>query len=285
MDTRHRHRVAAAALLLTAAASGCGGGGTSGVARRADPGIVHVHGLGVDPADGTLYAATHTGVFRIAGSGPAARVGTGDQDTMGFTVVGPATFLASGHPGQGEHLPAQLGLLESSDAGRTWTGLSLGGQADFHALHAAHGLVYGYDSQSGAFLVSRDRRQWEARSALAMSDFAVSPTSADVVLATTEHGLARSADGGRTWKHVPGAPVLVVLAWQVPQALYGVQPDGTVQRSADGGTTWTVLGRVGGQPEAMTVDARTGAVYVAAAQRGILASTDGGRTFVVRYAG
>jgi DNA-binding beta-propeller fold protein YncE len=270
---------------LLAASGGCAAGGKAPSTGGSDPGMMHVHGLGVDPADGALYAATHTGLFRIPSGGAATRVGGGHQDTMGFTVVGSRTFLASGHPGQGDRMPAQLGLVESTDAGRTWTGLSLGGQADFHALHAAHGEVYGYDSQSGAFLVSSDRRQWEARSVLAMYDFAVSPQSADVLLATTDHGLARSTDGGRTWRNVAAAPRLVVLCWEQPQALYGVQPDGTVQRSADGGATWTVLGRVGGQPEAIAVDAGTGTVYVAAAQRGILASTDGGRTFAVRSAG
>lgn len=245
---------------------------------------MHVHGLGVDPADGVLYAATHTGLFRIPSAGAAARVGGGHQDTMGFTVVGRGTFLASGHPGQGDRMPAQLGLVESTDAGRTWTGLSLGGQADFHALHAAHGLVYGYDSQSGSLLVSADRQQWQARSSLALGDFAVSPASADVLLATTEQGLARSTDGGRTWQHVPGAPFLVVLSWDAT-SVYGVQPDGTVQRSADGGRTWAVRGRVDGQPEAVTVDPANGTLYVAAAGRGVLASTDGGRTFAVRYAG
>jgi hypothetical protein len=31
----------------------------------ADPGPVHVHGLGVNPADGALFIATHTGLYRV----------------------------------------------------------------------------------------------------------------------------------------------------------------------------------------------------------------------------
>lgn len=256
------------------------------VGEFAEPGVIHVHGLGVDPGDGTLYAATHSGLFRIPLQGTAERVANRYQDTMGFTVIGPATFLGSGHPDLRENIPVRLGLIESIDAGRTWTPLGLQGKADFHALHAAHGRVYGYDSTSEMFMLSVDRKQWEARSRLPMADFAVSPSSADTLLAATPRGLVRSVDGGRNWRPVAGAPALAVLAWQQEQSLYGVSAAGTVQRSADGGASWTVQGRVGGEPEALAVDVRNGmqTLYVAVAGRGILASTDGGKSFTTRYA-
>jgi hypothetical protein len=253
-----------------------------------DPGIAHVHGLGVDPADGDLYAATHYGLFRLPEDGSeATRVANRYQDTMGFTVVGPNTFLGSGHPDFREDDEPRLGLIESTDAGQSWQPLSLRGEADFHALHAAHGNVYGYEAGSGAFMVSADRKTWETRSRLPMRDFAVSPTDADTVLATTQRGLARSTDGGRTWEGVP-APALAVLASEDADTLFGIGPDGTVHHSADGGASWTQRGSVGGPPEAVTFDADPGAgegtLYVAVSEQGILQSTDGGRTFTTRYA-
>ena len=251
-----------------------------------EPGVIHVHGLGVDPGDGTLYAATHSGLFRIPLQGEAERIANRYQDTMGFTVIGPRTLLGSGHPDLRENIPVRLGLIESTDAGQTWTALSLQGRADFHALQAVHGHVYGYDSTSETFMVSPDRRQWDTRSALVMRDFVVSPTEADTVLASTLRGVLRSTDGGRRWQPISGAPVLAVLAWPRAQSLYGVTADGIVQHSSDGGASWTVRGRVNGEPEALSVDDRAGAqtLYVAVAERGILASTDGGRSFTTRYA-
>ena len=120
---------------------------------------------------------------------------------------------------------------------------------------------------------------------LPMADFAVDPKSADTILATTQEGVVRSTDGGRAWTPVAGAPTLVVLTWAAQGRLYGVTPDGTVQRSEDGGVTWAERGSVGGQPEAITVDVRDGreTLCVAAVDRGVVASADQGRTFTTRY--
>ena len=87
-----------------------------------DPGPTHVHGLGIDPADGALFIATHTGLFRVGNdSRMPVRVEDRYQDTMGFSIVGPNRFIGSGHPDAREkHLPPLLGLIESNDAGKTW---------------------------------------------------------------------------------------------------------------------------------------------------------------------
>ena len=291
MTRRWLPALALSLVTLTGCASdsttGGPGGGHSDLAG-ADPGVAHVHGLGVDPADGVLYAATHFGLFRLPAQGEPVRVAGRMQDTMGFTVVGPRTFLGSGHPDpqKDPHLPPRLGLVRSTDAGGTWTTVSLTGEVDFHALHAVPGAVYGWDAGSGRLMVSSDAgRTWDTRSTLGLRDFAVSPTRVDTLLATTERGLARSTDGGRTWTSVPGAPVLAVLSWPDAESLYGVEPDGTVQHSADAGMTWAERGSTGGQPEALTVDDRAGTetLYVAVSDRGVLASRDGGATFTTRY--
>ena len=110
------------ALLVVVVAAGCGERSGSPSAPTAhDPGVVHVHGLGVNPRDGALYAATHTGLFAIR-DGHAARVGDRWRDTMGFTVVGPDHFLGSGHPDLRDRelvkfgRPPLLGLVEGSVA-------------------------------------------------------------------------------------------------------------------------------------------------------------------------
>jgi hypothetical protein len=266
------------------ALAGCGQGGEQAASPpepAADqPGpvrLAHVHGLGINPADGDLYAASHYGVFRLPAGGAPEQIAGRSQDTMGFTIVGPDHFLGSGHPDPSESgQPPHLGLIESTDAGQAWRSLSLAGAADFHALEAKHDQVYGYDSQTRQIMVSADKTTWDPRARLALADFAVSPDSPDLLLATTQQGPARSTDGGRSFSPIAGAPLLVLLDWPSTDRLVGVAPDGTVHTSADGGAGWTVTGQVPGQPEAITTH---GAEVYVATDSGIYRSTDNGATF------
>ena len=244
-----------------------------------DLAVSHVHGLGIDPADGRLYVATHEGVIAVADDGTAQRVGD-TADYMGFTVMGPKTFLGSGHPAEGSGDHGNRGLIQSTDSGRTWRTLSLGGTTDFHSLEYAHNIVYGYDSTRGLLRVSADRTTWEDRAELAALDIAVSPQDRDDVLATTEDGVATSTDGGRTFRAGSGQ-VMAFLSWPAADALYGVDLAGGLHRSTDSGATWQKTGTVpGGRPQALTaVDAQR---VLAATQDGVYESRDGGKTFSER---
>lgn len=250
-----------------------------------DPGVSHVHGLGINPSDGSLIVATHYGSFRIPGDGDEAqRIGDSFQDTMGFTVAGPDHFLGSGHPdlaGSQAGQPGRLGLIESTDAGATWTNVSLGGEVDFHALAFAHDQVYGWDSGTGRFLVSADQHQWEARSTLDLFGFAVDPDDPDHVVAATPDGPVESSDGGRNWNPIDGPP-LVTVAWDAEAGLWGVEPAGAVWHHA---TTWDEAGRLPGAPQALlaTPDALYAAAHDADGVTGIYRSTDDGRTWQLRY--
>jgi hypothetical protein len=241
----------------------------------AAPEMEHIHGIGVDPGDGAVYAGTHYGLFRIA-EGAATRVSE-VQDYMGFTVAGPGHFLASGHPGEGQDGPSSVGLIESTDGGETWETLSLSGEADFHALEFRHDRVYGLNSMTGQLLTSADKQSWEELSQAEVADFAVSPEDPEVLVATTQEGLAWSADGGATFEIVESAPVMVFVSWADDGALAGVSPDGVVYTAQEPDGEWTEGASLGGQPEALTIDSATD-IY-AAANGAVLASTDGGATF------
>ena len=265
----------AATTLLAGCASGTGTQSGSDDAQPAE--MEHIHGLGIDPADGTLYAGTHYGLFRIPASGQPSLVGDHVQDFMGFTVVGPNHFLASGHPGEGQGGPSSLGLIESTDAGKTWQALSLSGEADFHSLDSVDGTIYGLNAMTGQLLTSTDGRTWDVRSTEAIADFAVDPKKPLTLVATTQQGPVVSADGGATFKALPSAPLLVLVDWASDGTLVGVAPDGTVHRSSDSGLTWEARGKLAGPPEALDVeDADT---MYAAANGKVWGSTDDGQRF------
>lgn len=215
----------------------------------------HIHGLGVDRADGALYIAAHDGIYRSTSTGVHGPVGERRQDTMGFTITGPGTFLGSGHPDPATDpsLPSPLGLVVSTDSGNSWQPVSLGGQVDFHVLRASGDTIYGVDSVSGQLLASTDAGQsWQARGQVPARDLAIDPADPSVVVATSAEGLQRSTDGGRSWAVVAPSPLPVVVDWSEQGGLYGIEGDGSVLHSVDAGSTWTRLGEVGGTPEAMT---------------------------------
>jgi photosystem II stability/assembly factor-like uncharacterized protein len=281
-------------LTLSAAAAlaaGCGGGNGTGADRSgsgapqtaADPGLEHIHGLGV--SGNTLFIATHTGLWTApAGQTTARRVGTSRQDIMGLSVLAEDRFLGSGHPGPDQaDLPPNLGLIESPDGGRTWKSISLLGEADFHVLASAGRHVYGVNSADGALMVSSDAgRNWQKRSPpAAVFSIAIDPRAPQHILASTERGLFSSNMAGHSWRPVRD-DLAGLLAWPTPQRLYLVGGDGAIQLSPDGGHTWRSTGSIGGQPAAFIADGN--ALYAALADATVKRSTDRGRTWTLRAA-
>jgi len=289
----NRRGVAAAVMALVGVltVSGCGASPTSepaattsdGQAASTGTGPVaagsawgHVHNLTLD--GDRLLLGTHEGLWGQSPGQPAQLLSDPPFDVMGFALSGPQ-MLASGHPGEGQDLPADLGLRQSTDGGTTWTGVSLEGQVDFHRLRAAGAVVLGLSAHEGRLLRSTDRgRTWADLGTPPLFDLALDPADTDHVVGTTEQGPVMSTDGGVTFAPITGAPLLALLAW-APKALYGVAPDGVLHTSIDGGSTWQVTGSVPGQPAALTADA--GRVVVLAGDT-IVESTDGGVSFIPR---
>lgn len=288
-ERRKRLRSLGAGGLLAAVAIGAllaitlsGGGGDERIGGRGGvTGGGHIHGLGVNPADGSLYIATHGGLFRAAkGSAEAPRVGSSDRDLMGFSVVGRDRFVASGHPGSEPGLPGNIGLTESRDGGRSWQPVSLAGEADLHVLRAAGPRLYGYDGPSGRFLVSSDSgRRWAARALpTAAFDLAIDPGDRDHVIAATQSGLLESRDAGRSWRTV--SDQVALLAWPAPDRLLMLDGAGRVRVSADGGRSTQPGGSVQGQ--AVSFMASPDSIYVALSDGSVLESSDDGASFTVR---
>jgi hypothetical protein len=244
----------------------------------------HVHGLGVNPTDDSLYIATHTGLFRSPrGQTTASRVRDSQQDVMGFSVLGPSTFLGSGHPGPLQGGPSNLGLIRSDDAGNSWESISLMGEADFHVLRSQDNMVYGFNANSGALMVSDDRGcTWDERdSPGAMVDLAIDPSDPSHVIASTEQGLVASGDAARSWQTLV-EDKLALLTWPAPDQLYSLDGTGHIARSRDAGIRWQARGSISAQPVAFTSGGDD--LYAALADGTVKRSADGGTTWSVRVA-
>lgn len=277
---------AAGAVLLSGVGCSSDVPADSGRSTSGEPALGHVHGLGVDPADGKLYIASHYGVFRRDAPGRLVRVADRWQDTMAFTVTAGGHFLASGHPDLREDLPVQLGLIESTDAARTWRPVSLQGQADFHALEAAGELVYGYDAVSGTLRVTGDRERWRVLDDTALVDLAAD-AAFDRLLGTTPSGQVLGYrvgddDKGRVTPTELNAPPLVLIDADGAGTFVGISGSGSVYRSGDAGESWREAGAVRGEPHALEV---TTGRWFAATSLGIHESTDEGRSWTLLEAG
>jgi hypothetical protein len=280
--------LSAAILAVTVALAllGCGddatvSGGQSGSSSDAgDPGLLHIHGLGVE--GDTLFIATHTGLFVAPqGQTKARRLGDSRQDIMGFSVVEEGRFIGSGHPDATQDLPPNLGLIESRDGGKTWKNISLQGEADFHVLESAGPRVYGFDGTQGRLMVSSDSgRSWDQRTPpAAMFGLAIDPASADRLVAATERGVFASPTAGKGWRALRN-DIAGLLAWPSTKRLFLVDGNGAVQSSSDGGKRWRRVGNVGGQPSAFM--AHGADLYAALGDGTVKRSTDNGRSWTVR---
>jgi photosystem II stability/assembly factor-like uncharacterized protein len=224
-----------------------------------------------------VLLATHEGLFDVTNQ-PAAKLGA-TNDLMGFTGgIDHSVLYASGHPGADSDLPNPLGLVRSTDGGRTWEQLSRQRESDFHALTVTKSGIVGFD---GTLRTSPDGKTWNS----VTTDFvpavlAGSPAS-DTVLATTEQGIRRSTDGGKTWDAVESGPVIQFAAFASPTEAVGVEPDGIVHYSADAGVTWSRKGQIPGTVLAVAAVKGTEANLSiwAATSDGLVVSIDGGATF------
>ncbi|MCL3862996.1 F510_1955 family glycosylhydrolase [Actinotalea sp. K2] len=237
----------------------------------------HVHGVAFNPADDKVYLATHDGLFRYDETGPV-RVGP-VIDLMGFTAAGPDHFYSSGHPGAGVDLPNPVGLIESTDAGQTWTPLSRQGQTDFHTLSASQAGVVGLDGTT--VIASADGQSWSTLDpGVATHALAASPDGT-TLLATSASGPARSTDSGITWTVEPEAPLLQLAHFADDLTVAGVAPDGGVFLSTDAGATWELRGTVGEAPQAITtrLQAQGDIEILVVVADALLRSADGGSSF------
>ena len=264
-----------AALALT----GCGQGDSpapKSVAAGELP-SEHVHGVSRDPGSGKVNLATHEGLFVMQTDASWKQIGP-VVDMMGFAIIGPGTFYASGHPADGVDLPSPVGLMKSTDAGSTWTVLSRGGESDFHALTASSRGVMGFD---GALRVTSDGKTWAQGGLTADPRSLAAAPDGSRVVATTAQGVLTSTDGGGTWAPLASAPPLVLTAWADSKTVVGVTTDGGLAVSSDAGGSWQAGSAKVSSAQAISASRDKAGVLevLVVTDTGVMQSRDNGVTF------
>jgi hypothetical protein len=264
--------------------------------------VHHIHGLSFDRrAPGALLVATHTGLVRIRPGANPEWVGANRFDLMGFTALpgNPGTLYASGHPdlvtyrreGHGN-----LGLLVSRDDGRTWEGVALKGQTDFHALTyspGGGGELFGWSVAGPTGLHRISTKTWAAErlAARGLKDVLALAASHDLpgrLLAGTQAGLLLSEDRGMTWLPLAGIPrdvPVTAVAYSPAEKrrvyVYVVRAGYGLMLSDDAGVTWrpTELAARPDEPVIAIALGSGGQVAVATTAASVSVSDDGERSW------
>lgn len=261
--------------IATPTVAGGGSASTASAANQPPVAITHIHAVARDPKTGDLLLATHEGLFRHANgellqNGPVI-------DLMGFTVAPDGTYYASGHPGAGVDLPQPVGLITSTDSGRTWRVSSRGGESDFHALTSGPTSVVGFD---GTLRSTTDGETWSTRTIPAAPRTLAASPQTGALLATTETGLLHSTDDGRSWKGLTPPATALLAAWADEQTIVIATTNGQLATSTDTGATWTLQPKRIGAPQALFAQRGTDGQIetILVADGAVLRTVDGGAT-------
>lgn len=265
--------------------------------------FMHIHGLAVSNADpSALYVASHEGLIRVYEDSEWHYVGTSRDDFMGFTLAPGDTdhlMYASGHPAYGSGRPNPAGLRMSRDGGETWNEVSLVGEVDFHALAVSPvdtRILYGWFAKT-LFRSTDSGKSWERITVNGLEAaggnllaIAAHGSEPDHLIAGTSVGIARSKDGGRTWKLLfeGGAGTAVLFDPTDPRRILAsvmVGDRAALFESLDNGATWNPLSEVPLQVEREIVahiavsPADPSVVYAGTSWANLYRSSDGGRTW------
>ena len=202
--------------------------------------LAHADAMGWGQRGTTMFVSGHPGLNRSDDNGSTFRRTNGgltDTDMHSFGA-GANTLYGAG---------PRLGVVESTDDGRTWQPRSPNaGQAFFGRMlvdFADDQHVYAADVQSGP-MESRDGgRSWHSLNGPPGASWLSSPDGGHSLLASGSGSAARSLDGGRTWQALqrPAGAVLVEAAPGDARRVYAAGLTGNDARlwvSSDGGASW-----------------------------------------------
>ena len=242
--------LAAVSTLIVAACSG-----TEVPVVASEDALGHIHDLAVTD-DGTLLAASHLGLYRIEGADRAVLVGDEQHDLMAMTMTDEGEIVASGHPDlrveryQVDGKLPFLGLVRSTDEGRTWNIEGLLGDADFHAIVSHPDGLFAIET-NGQILFLDPTQGWIVLGSVEARDLAIDPTDADRQIATGyDGGINLSADRAVTWDPLAGAPPLIEVEWADAGRVVGAESSGTLWSAPDPAGPWTQIAV--GPPEVET---------------------------------
>jgi len=190
-----------------------------------DISLMHVHGLGFTNDGTQLLIPAHEGLVSFT-EGRWKAVSGKKHDYMGFTMVDNG-FYSSGHPEfRSKELKNPLGIVKSTDNGKTLEILDLHGVEDFH------GMAVGYQShtiyvinprpnermsEAGLYVSNDEAKSWTRSQATGVignvTSIAAHPTDPGTVVIGTSDGVFLSNDFGNLFEKLSIEQEVTALAF------------------------------------------------------------------------
>ncbi|MFC2948079.1 F510_1955 family glycosylhydrolase [Virgibacillus sediminis] len=178
----------------------------------------HIHGLAFTEDGEKAFIPAHSGL-RVYEDGVWKKVEGPRHDYMGFTMTAEG-FYSSGHPSMQTDYENPLGIIKSTDEGKTIEVLGLEGEVDFHLMAAGYnsGAIYVMNpapnssmDDTGLYMTTNEAGDWEKGSMNGVSGeiiaMAAHPEEQSTVAVSTEKGVYLSQNAGDTFEQVlDGSP-------------------------------------------------------------------------------
>lgn len=234
--------------------------------------ISHIHNVKVFGKK--IFLGTHEGLYQYIDPDTVVKVSPEAFDVMGLTIDGRRIY-ASGHPGPGSKLPQPVGLLLSTNSGKSWKKVSLQGKVDFHQLESLGSELYGADSQSGDLMYSKNYgKSWTVLGKNTYSEIAISPDTKAKALALRDGRLFQTTNNFKTSSEIKSDVRLSQLEWSKKQLLAASGRDLLV--SKDQGVQWSKLYSFKGD---ISILAHSAELLVAIVGADVWQSANGGKSF------
>jgi photosystem II stability/assembly factor-like uncharacterized protein len=182
----------------------------AGAARAEPTTLMHVHGLAYSADGKQLMVPSHHGLA-VYENGKWSKAPGPQHDYMGFAATA-KHYYSSGHPAPGSGWTNPIGLIRSSDGGKSWTKLGLEGESDLHLLATGWNTnavyVWNHASnsrmrRSGLHYTTNDGLGWQRANATGLNGdpiaLAVHPDDTAIVAVATSKGVYLSRDAGATF--------------------------------------------------------------------------------------
>ncbi|MGG6447418.1 F510_1955 family glycosylhydrolase [Pseudobacillus badius] len=193
--------------------------------------VEHIHGAGYLGEEKTPVIATHDGLLKYENKS-WYKATENNHDYMGFQTFKDG-FYASGHPQQGADLKNPLGLIKSTDEGKSIDKLAFYGETDFHYLGASYevGTIYAVNEMpnskigAGVYYTKNEGKDW-TQAALngvtssSLGGLDVHPSKDNLIALYAKEGIFLSENYGKDFTLIKTKGIVTSLTFKKGAIVY-----------------------------------------------------------------